>query len=73
MKNSPAYVENEVQVVKEIESEKENKEKNVEEDITVIKNYRNNLLNSVHVNAADKNLVLPTRLSTIQSGKELLQ
>lgn len=71
MMNSPAYVENDVKVVKESEAENNanNKAKTVEEDVTKIKNFRNQMLNSLHVDASDKKLVLPPRLNTIQSGR----
>lgn len=72
MMNSPAYVENDVEVVKESEAETNNannKAKTVEEDVTKIKNFRNQMLTSLHVDASDKKLVLPPRLNTIQSGR----
>lgn len=69
MMNSPAYVETDIKVVKE--SDQENNAANtVEHDVTQIKNFRNQMLNSFHVDATNKNLVMPPRLNTIQSGKE---
>lgn len=69
MMNSPAYVETDIKVVKESDPEK-NASNTVEYDVTQIKNFRNQMINSFHVDATDKHLVMPHRLNTIQSGKE---
>ncbi|XP_063708642.1 sensory neuron membrane protein 1-like [Culicoides brevitarsis] len=58
MNKTPAYVEGEIQVVKE--NPHEDRAKSLQEDVTVIKNYRNKLMSDN----------VPSTLNTIESGKE---
>lgn len=70
MMNSPAYVEHEVNVVKEMDSGKNEANGPNIDDMTIIKNHRNKMLESFHVDASNKNLVMPPQLETIHSGRE---
>lgn len=71
MMKSPTYVESEVEVEKESSmDEKKQKREFLEHDVEQIKNFRNKMLNTMHVNAINKNLVTPMPLDTIRSGKE---